>query len=123
MSSSTETTVTLTDAKVDVTLRVKFGDLRAIEAAGNAHMKFAPGKDGQMESQGFDGTWITSRDEVLLSRIPKTWAPTGGNVPATPVTPDWIDGLSPSDGKALEGACWKLVNAVQHAYAEGSPKE
>ena len=117
-----DTIVHLEDANVDVTLSVKFGDLNAINAAGNAHTSFVPTAKGELIQKELPGAFLTARDAVLLARIPKTWAPAGSTVSPSPITPDWIDNLSPRDGKKLEGECWKLVNGVRETYAEKSPK-
>lgn len=115
-------TVHLDDANVDVTLQVKFGDLRAIDAAGNEHTAFVPGPKGGLVQKELPGAFITARDNALLARVPRTWVPAGGNVAPTAVTPQWVDDLSLRDGKKLEGACWDLVTDVRSSYAEKSPK-
>lgn len=117
-----ESQIHLDDANVDVTLKVAFGDIRAIDAAGNQHATYGMNAKGELVQKEVPGTLLTARDNALLARIPKSWVPTGSTVAPTPITPQWVDDLSPRDGKKLEGACWQLVNAVRASAAEASPK-
>jgi hypothetical protein len=97
MASANEQVVHLDDANIDVTLSFTYGDMLAIEDAGNAAIKF----NAETNERQIDGTYISARRTAMLSSIPK-------GLPF-----DAIKQLSPKDGQ-------KLAAAVDALFAEAT---
>jgi hypothetical protein len=97
MASANEQIVHLDDANVDVTLSFTYGDMLAIEDAGNAAIKI----DSETNERQVDGSYLSARRTAMLSSIPKG------------LTFDAIKQLSPKDGQ-------KLIAAVVSLYAEAT---
>jgi hypothetical protein len=100
------TTVHLDDANTDVALALSYGDMLAIEDAGNAAIQFDP----ETSERKIDGSYITARRNAMLSVIPKG------------ISLDAIKQLSPKDGKRLEEAVAALYSAANAANDPESPK-
>ncbi len=97
MASANEQVVHLDDANIDVTVSLTYGDLLAVEDAGNATIQF----DTETRERKLDGSYLSARRTAMLSSIPKG------------ITLDAIKQLSPKDGQ-------KLAAAVDTVYAEAT---
>lgn len=105
----------LDDANADVTLVLEYGDILAIEQAGNATIKI----DEETGKRKLDGSFIVARKQALLS-IAREIKYQGQS--AVPITMDIIRKLSVKDGKKLEGSIADLYNEANAVNDEADPK-
>lgn len=110
------TTLHLDEAQADVTLSLSYGDLLAIEDAGNSAIRI----DAETGDRRIDGGFITARRNALLSTIPKQITYAGQ--PSQPLPLDLIRQLSVKDGRALEEAVSKVYAEAVAVNDETSPK-
>lgn len=98
--------VHLDDANLDVTLSLTYGDILAIEDAGNAAIAFDP----ETNERRIDGSYISARRTAMLATIPKN------------ISMESIKQLSPKDGQTLSAAMAELYTAATAVNDPKSPK-